>query len=324
MGSVQPGRSLQKTGVLGSWFNTMPNSRSLLTLAKGFNNFYLSGLGSGECLPLLCSSVQVGFVPAPVVTQLQKYPNVFTVSKAAVTINEVLKSPEERNKALETVLLDLKKQNMFEALRGWRDECYDIKEHFSSTALFKMERSATPLFGLRQYGIHINGFVRHSTRGECLWLQRRSPTKQTYPGLLDSLVGGGLAAGMTVGETVVKEAMEEANVPEALAAKATSAGSVSFFYRSERGFFPNTEFVFDLELPESFQPGNNDGEVSGFQLTPVEDIVSIITSQDYKITSAPIALDWLVRHGHVTLEEEPDLPEIVELLHLPLHFLYQS
>jgi len=307
-----------------SYFNTMSSSRSLLTLAKGFNNFYLSGLGSGECLPLLCSSVQVGFVPAPVVTQLLQYPEVFTVTKVAVTINEALKSPAERNKALETVLLDLKKQNLFEALRGWRDECYDIKEHFSSPALFKMERSATPLFGLRQYGIHINGFVRHSTRGDCLWLQRRSPTKQTYPGLLDSLVGGGLASGMTVGETVVKEAMEEANVPEALAATATSVGSVSFFYRSERGLFPNTEFVFDLELPESFQPGNNDGEVCGFQLTPVQDIIGIITSQDYKITSAPIALDWLVRHGHVTLEEEPDLPEIVELLHLPLHFLYQS
>ena len=92
-------------------------------------------------------------------------------------------------------------------------------------------------------------------------------------------MGGGLATGMTVGETVVKEAMEEANVPEALAATATSAGSVSFFYRSERGLFPNTEFVFDLELPESFQPGNNDGEVCGFQLTPVQDIIGIITSQ---------------------------------------------
>ena len=84
---------------------------------------------------------------------------------------------------------------------------------------------------------------------------------------------------MTVAETVVKEAMEEANVPEALASTATSAGSVSFFYRAERGLFPNTEFVFDLELPESFQPGNNDGEVSSFELTPVKDIVSIITSK---------------------------------------------
>ena len=103
-------------------------------------------------------------------------------------------------------------------------------------------------------------------------------------GLLDSLVGGGLVAGMTLAETVVKEAMEEANVPEALAATATLAGSISFFFRSERrDLLPNTEwftgFVFDLELPESFEPGNNDGEVSGFELMSVKDIVSIITSQ---------------------------------------------
>ena len=120
--------------------------------------------------------------------QLQKYPKVFTVSKVAVTINEDLKSYEERNKALETVLLDLKRQNTFEALRGWRDECYDVKEHCSYPILFKMERSATPLFGIRQYGIHINGFVRHSTLGDCLWLQRRSPTKQTYPGRKDGVI----------------------------------------------------------------------------------------------------------------------------------------
>ena len=57
---------------------------------------------------------QVGFVPASVLEQLQKYPKVFTISKSAVTISEGLQTPEERNKALETVLLDLRKQNIFE------------------------------------------------------------------------------------------------------------------------------------------------------------------------------------------------------------------
>ena len=122
--------------------------------------------------------------------------------------------------------------------------------------------------------------------------------RPVFPGLLDSLVGGGLAAGMTVAETVVKEAMEEANVPEALASTATSAGSVSFFYRAERGLFPNTEFVFDLELPESFQPGNNDGEVSGFELTSVKDIVSIITSKVDK-SIIILALGIIRSLGHI-------------------------
>lgn len=187
-----------------------------------------------------------------------------------------------------------------------------------------MERSATPLFGVRQFGVHINGLVRHASLGPCLFLQRRSASKQTWPGLLDTFVGGGLAEGTGVFETVVKEVGEEANVPEQLARQARAAGAVSFLNQSERGVHPNTGFVFDLELPESFQPGNNDGEVSGFELVPVAEVIDIITSEDFKATSAPVTLDWLIRHGHVTSDSEPDLPEVVELLHLPLHTLYSS
>ena len=36
---------------------------------------------------------------------------------------------------------------------------------------------------------------------------------------------------------------------------------MSFYFQSERGLFPQTEFVYDLELPETFEPRNTDGEV---------------------------------------------------------------
>ena len=100
-------------------------------------------------------------------------------------------------------------------------------------------------------------------------------------------MGGGLAAGAGVEETMVKEAMEEAGIPPELAATARwrriclnsiwicfkfnlnlfrrPAGAVSFYYQSERGLFPQTEFVYDLELPPTFEPRNTDGEV-GFDL----------------------------------------------------------
>ena len=45
-----------------------------------------------------------------------------------------------------------------------------------------------------------------------------------------------------------------------------------FFFGSERGIFPQTEFVFDLELPISFTPKNNDGEVDEFALTKATDV----------------------------------------------------
>ena len=45
----------------------------------------------------------------------------------------------------------------------------------------------------RQYGVNINGFVRDGDGAvEAIWLQRRAADKQTWPGKLDHLVGGGL------------------------------------------------------------------------------------------------------------------------------------
>ena len=82
--------------------------------------------------------------------------------------------------------------------------------------------------------------------------------------------------------------------------------------------------MFDLDLPESFSPSNNDGEVDSWVLVPVADVPALICDDNFKTTSAAIALDWLIRHGHVTAETEDNFPEIVELLHLPVHLLYST
>ena len=82
------------------------------------------------------------------------------------------------------------------------------------------------LFGLRQYGVDINGYVDHPVLGRCLWMQRRSKTKTRWPGFMDNFVGGGLAEGMGVRETAVKEAEEEANVGRDLAEGLEAAGTV--------------------------------------------------------------------------------------------------
>lgn len=84
-------------------------------------------------------------------------------------------------------------------------------------------------------------------------------------------VGGGLSTKNTIITTATKESSEEASIPsDYLMENLKPAGAVSFFYESNYGLFPNTEFVFDLELSEDFEPSNNDGEVEGFVLVTVE------------------------------------------------------
>ena len=46
----------------------------------------------------------------------------------------------------------------------------------------------------------------------------------------------------------------------------------SYFYEDERGLSPECQFVYDLELPEDFQPVNSDGEMAGFEKLNMEEV----------------------------------------------------
>lgn len=45
------------------------------------------------------------------------------------------------------------------------------------------------LLGIRQYGVHMNGYIYDADNELKMWIGRRSPTKPTYPGMLDNIVG---------------------------------------------------------------------------------------------------------------------------------------
>lgn len=233
-------------------------------------------------------------------------------------LNPAFRDYNERTARLDKVLQDLRHQDIFPALQGWRDECFEVKSEHK--ALMKMERAATPLFGVRKYGVDINGYVRHPQHGLCIWLQQRSNTKETWPGKWDNMVGGGLSVGYGIKETAIKEAAEEASIPSDLVKNLVSAGCVSFFFESDQGLFPNTEYVFDLELPVDFIPHNADGEVQAFELLPANECIERVFTPDFKTTSAPVVIDFLIRHGYITAENGMFLNLKIEYL-FALQFL---
>lgn len=57
-----------------------------------------------------------------------------------------------------------------------------------------------------------------------------------------------------------------------------------------------------MELPVDFIPENADGEVESFELLPAQQCLEKLFSSDFKTTSVPIALDFLIRHGLITPE----------------------
>ncbi len=54
----------------------------------------------------------------------------------------------------------------------------------------------------------------------------------------------------------------------------------SYSLEDERGIFPETQFIFDLEIPSSFKPVNTDGEVQSFHLLSIEEVCEIFTFTD--------------------------------------------
>ncbi|XP_075235570.1 uncharacterized protein LOC142332833 isoform X2 [Lycorma delicatula] len=296
----------------------------LLKLAQEFNCFYLKGLQKGNCRPFVVAGQQVGLVRPDVMVELNSYPEVFIIHSDSVMLNPAFRDYKERTINVEKVLKDCKLRGTFITLKGWRDESFEVRSVYSEEALLKMDRCATCLFGICNYGVDINGYVNHPEKGLCIWLQRRSKTKQTWPGRWDNMVGGGLSVGFSVLETAYKEAEEEASVTPEMMKTVRSGGCVSFFYESERGLFPNTEFIFDLELPLDFIPKNNDGEVETFELLPAQEALERVLSSDFKTTSCPVVVDFLIRHGFITPDNEPNFPEVVELLHVPLQSVYRN
>ncbi|EDO49598.1 predicted protein [Nematostella vectensis] len=282
-----------------------PWSSNILKLVQRLNNFHAAGSSKVHCKPFVVDGITVGTILPNVLTQIRKYPDIFAVIKTTdsdehVTLVPSLLTFEERTQKVNEVVQEFRKKDLFVTLRGWRDEMYAVGRSFSDRPFFMMERSAACLLGITQYGVHLNGYHRDVNGMLFMWVARRSLSKPTYPGKLDQLVAGGIPCGSNTRETLIKECAEEALIAESLAANAKPVGTVSYVFEDERGVFPEVQFVYDLELPESFTPKASDGEVSDFYYWPISKVKEMIATNEYKFNSALVVLDFLIRHGEVS------------------------
>ncbi|XP_041801585.1 thiamin pyrophosphokinase 2 [Chelmon rostratus] len=294
-------------------------SEKILELLRRMNNFYLPGSCRASCFRFEIDQAQVGWIPTHVAPLLTRYPEVFSPPHdGAVSLCSRLNSHERRSEAVDAVLQAMRQEGSLSCLKGWRDEKYSVMPKFSDPPLMSMERAATSLFGVKRYGVHVNGYTVSNSGEVSMWLARRSPTKQTYPGLLDNVAAGGLAAGIGVKETLVKECQEEACIPAAIAEKAHPVTTVSYTYNDEEGVFPESQFVFDVELPLDFKPRVGDGEVQDFYLLPIDKVKELLATDDFKPNCAMVVLDFLIRHSFIEPDTEPCYQEFVAGLHQTL------
>ncbi|KNC99157.1 uncharacterized protein SPPG_05414 [Spizellomyces punctatus DAOM BR117] len=278
-------------------------------------------------LPLLVgpNDTQIGIIRPSILEHISQYGTVFQIGPTAVRLNPDLDTPQARTDAVEAVLRQLQTVDDPElvCLKGWRNERYDVHgdRKKEEGILMELERAAAGVLGVRSYGCHMNGYQRDPQTGEMkMWIARRSKTKQTYPGMLDNLVGGGLAAGVDPLSNIIKECWEEAGLDGAMVAKnIVNVGAVTFYLvNEERGWIPTTEYVYDLDVGNSFMPKAVDGEVQGFQLLNVDELKEHLYSGEFTPEAGLVVIDFLIRHGFVTAMNEPDYIDILSGMHREL------
>lgn len=183
-----------------------------------------------------------------------------------------------------------------------RGEDFDVRETPGGPALAVLDRGALPGFGVIGIGVHLNGIVRRPD-GIHLWVGRRAADKKLDPGKLDHLVAGGVPAGLTPLQTLIKEAEEEASLPAALLAGAKLAARFAYNMERAEGLRRDVVYAYDLELPESFVPVPADGEVECFSLWPLAQVLEVMaSSDDFKFNVNLVLIDLCIRQGLITGE----------------------
>ncbi|WP_417804633.1 DUF4743 domain-containing protein [Thalassospira lucentensis] len=223
-----------------------------------------------------------------------------------------VKTLAQRNDVLHRATTTLCEQGVIKHLHG---EKFDIRASLSHEPLCQLDRFAMPYFGCRSWGVHMNGYVRKAD-GIYMWIAKRSPNKPTYPGMLDNMVAGGQPAGLGFLENMIKECGEEADIPPSVARDLQAVGTVSYLYETQEGLKPDVMVNYDLELPADFEPRCADGEVERFDLLPLGEVAEIVRNGfEFKFNSALVVIDFLIRHGYLTADNEPDYDDLVTGLH---------
>lgn len=182
-------------------------------------------------------------------------------------------------------------------IRAWRDEPYAVLEHLGAPVMARIERAASRFWGTLTFGAHCNGYVADAQgRPTHLWIARRSLTKATDPGLYDNLVGGGVPAGQTPHETLIREGWEEAGLTPEQMARATPGRVIRLSRDIPEGFQHEWLYAHDLQLPPGLEPANQDGEVMSLHLMPVAEAVALAATDQMTVDAALVTLDFALRH----------------------------
>jgi 8-oxo-dGTP pyrophosphatase MutT (NUDIX family) len=184
-----------------------------------------------------------------------------------------------------------------------RREAFDVRSTPTGPVLSTIDRGALPVFGIQAQGIHLDAILPRAD-GPHIWIARRAANKALDPGKLDHVVAGGIPAGLTPLETLLKEAEEEASMPAALAAAARPVGTIAYAMDRPEGLRRDLLHCYEVTVDESFTPRANDGEVEAFELWPLSRAFEAVRdTDDFKFNVNLVLMKLFSRYGLLSKED---------------------
>ncbi|WP_159996074.1 NUDIX hydrolase family protein [Roseomonas sp. 18066] len=243
--------------------------------------------------PFRIGAEQVGWLEPDLARWLAYRPRDFHFDAEGVSLPARLRSRAARESILADAAIGLEKAGYLKL----REELFDVRATTDGPVLATLDRGAIPAFGVIAQGVHLNGLVRRAD-GLHLWLGKRSRAKAVAPGEWDNIVAGGAPAGLTMEETLIKEASEEAGLAPELTVRARRASALSYVMKTAEGMRRDTLHVFDLDLPEDVVPTPCDDEVERFELWPIARVMELVRDSDQvKFNVNLVLIDLFLREG---------------------------
>ncbi|KAF5023882.1 hypothetical protein F66182_4041 [Fusarium sp. NRRL 66182] len=259
-----------------------------------------------------------GFI-LPATVSLMPWSSAFTIDHSDRTVT--LCAPPEgsaltahANSSFQETVDEAIDNDLFPILHKEHSEYFRI---VGAASFVQVERFAAPLFGIATRGAHLTGYVRGDDGQVSIWVARRSRHLFSYPGLLDSTVAGGVKASDSPLACIKAESAEEACLPpDLVSSHVEPTGVITLANIDERSelFHSDIIYVFDLEMPTHVVPRPGDDEVDEFVLMECSEVVRRMLEGEFKPNVCPVMIDFLVRRGYITKENEGDFEDICRRL----------